>query len=500
MTSRISIISRIAFSLPLVGSLYADNHTIMTKTQRENIILILVDDLGEKDLGCYGSRFYETPNLDKLASESIIFTNAYSAHPVCSPTRAAIMTGKNPCRKEINITDWIKGERRNKEKLKGPPINFNLPLTEVTIAEALKNKGYATWFIGKWHLGESENFWPKAQGFEVNIGGFSKGSPPGGYYSPYHNPKLKDGPKGEYLTDRLTNEALNLINTRDKNKPFFLFLSFYTVHTPIQGCKKSLAKFQQKAAKLTKLKKEFRRDKRGKTRLRQDNPKYASMIYAMDENVGRLIKGLKKLNLDSNTIIFFTGDNGSLTTLEKHTGPTSVLPMRAGKGWAYEGGIRVPLIIHDPELEKQGDSCNVPVVNTDLYATILHYCNIPQNRSQHKDSFDLSPLIKGKSDLFVRKEPLVWHYPHYHASGWTPGSAIRDGDWKLIESYHDKSIELYNLKKDIAEQVNLAKKFPKKTKELMDKMHDYLKKVGAAMPYDNPNYITQQEKEKNNEE
>jgi len=493
MNSRLSIISTLTLTASIAGTLSAESANDRKQNQK-NIVVILVDDLGRNDLACYGSTFYETPNLDKFASESMLFTNGYAAHPVCSPTRAAIMTGKNPCRKEINITDWIKGERRKREKLKGPEMNYNLPLEEVTIAEALKKAGYATWFLGKWHLGETEKHWPKAQGFDVNIGGYSKGSPRGGYYSPYKNPKLKDGPKGEYLTDRLTNEAINLLEKRNKNKPFFLFLSFYTVHAPIQACKRHLAKFEEKQKKLPLLDKKFIPEKRGKTRPRQDNPQYASMIYAMDENVGRLLKALKKDNLYNDTVIFFTGDNGSLTTKEKRPGPSCVLPMRGGKGWTYEGGIRVPFIVRDPDAAKRGVRCSVPVVNTDFYATILDYCGLPQKKEQHKDSVDLKALIEGKTDSLSRTEPMVWHYPHYHGSGWVPGSAILEGHWKLIQSYHDETIELYNLENDIGEKKNLAEKFPEKTAMLMKKMHNYLKKVGASMPEKNPNYNLKQKK------
>ena len=487
MKNKRSFISTLVVSFPLLTSISAEK-SLPNPENPKNIVVILVDDLGRNDLGCYGSTFYETPNIDKLAKESILFTNGYAAHPVCSPTRAAIMTGKNPCRKEINITDWIRGDRRKKEKLMGPKINYNLPLSEVTIAEALKDAGYITWFIGKWHLGETEKFWPEAQGFNVNIGGYSKGSPRGGYYSPYKNPKLKDGPKGEYLTDRLTNEAVNLIKERDKNRPFFLFLSFYTVHTPIQACRRYLKKFQDKAAKLPVIEKNFINEKGAKTRVRQDNPEYASMIYAMDENVGRLLDALEKEGLDKNTVIFFTGDNGSLTTLRRQPGPSCLLPMRAGKGWAYEGGIRVPFIVRDPDLHTKGTVCSVPVVNTDFYATILDYCGLPQKPEQHKDSIDLKPLIEGKVTSVIRKNPMVWHYPHYHGSGWTPGSAIREGRWKLIESYQDGNVELYDLQNDLGEHHDLSKKLPEKSSQLLQKMHDYLEGVGAAMPKKNPRY------------
>lgn len=468
------------FSLTLMSSL--------SGATKKNIVVILVDDLGANDLVCYGSTFHDTPNIDELAAEGMLFTQGYAAHPVCSPTRAAMMTGKNPCRKEVNITDWIPGHRVKTNKLLGPAISQDLPLKEVTIAETLKANGYSTWFVGKWHLGKKETHWPKAQGFDVNIGGWTTGSPAGGYYAPYKNPVLKQGPDGEYLPDRLTNEAIQLVETRDKDKPFFLYLSFYTVHTPIQACKRHLAKYEEKLKSLpeqtggTTIK-----DRHGISRLRQDNPAYASMIYAMDENVGRLMKALKDNGVDKDTVILFTGDNGSLTTKPGTPGPTSVRPLRAGKGWTYEGGIRVPFIIRDLDSEHRGQKSDFPVVNTDFYATIMDYCALEEKPELHKDSLNLKALVDGEESI-ERSEPLVWHYPHYHGSGFPPGTAIREGDWKLLESYHDGTVELYNINSDVGESENLANQFPEKVAQLRQKMQEYLVKVGAAMPVENPNY------------
>ncbi len=455
--------------------------------ERPNVIVVLVDDLGWNDLGCYGSEFYETPNLDALAKGGIRFTDGYAAHPVCSPTRAAIMTGKNPCRKEVNITDWIPGERRQKEKLLPPKINNNLPLSETTIAETLKAAGYATWHLGKWHLGETEASWPLAHGFDVNIGGWKRGSP-ASYYSPYKNPKLEDGPEGEYLTDRLTDEALRLIETRDAGKPFFMYLSFYTVHSPIQACKRHLDHFKEKKTQMgmddeTPVKK----DGRGTSRQRQDNPKYASMLFAMDENVGRLLDALKATGTDKNTLVIFLGDNGGLSTLQRGPGPTCLLPLRAGKGWGYEGGIRVPFIVADP-MAKGGAVCSEPVVATDIYATVLERCGLPPMPEQAIDSVSLLPLLKNPSANLKRTQPLVWHYPHYHGSGWTPGTAIREGDWKLVELRHDGKTELFNLKDDMGEQNDLAAKYPEKAAELKKKLNDYLKSSGASEATPNPNF------------
>ncbi len=310
-----------------------------------NFVFILVDDLGWADVGCNGSTFYETPNIDALANSGMRFTDAYAACPVCSPTRAAIMTGKYPPR--VDITDWIPGQNPKYRKLKTPEDRANLALEEVTIAEALKEAGYATFFAGKWHLG-GEGFFPEDQGFDINLGGHHRGSPPGGYYSPYMNPKLKDGPQGEYLTDRLTDESIKFMEA-NKDKPFLLYLSLYTVHTPIQACRRHLEKFQMKAKDLPHADRaDFVKERDGWTKQVQDNPAYASMVYAMDENVGRLMKKLDELKLTDNTVVIFTSDNGGLATLSAKRAPTAEAPLRAGKGWCYEGGIRVPLIVRAP--------------------------------------------------------------------------------------------------------------------------------------------------------
>ena len=285
------------------------------KTPHPNVVFILVDDLGWKDLGCYGSEFYDTPNLDAFAREGVRFTNAYSASPVCSPSRAAIMTGKHPVR--VNITDWIPGmslEDAINPRLIPPEDIHNLPLEEITLAEALKEHQYKTFFAGKWHLGETPEFWPENQGFDINIGGNSTGSPAGGYYSPYKNPRLEDGPAGEYLTDRLTDESLSFLDTAGQG-PFLLYLSFYTVHAPIQGCDQYDSLYVEKKNDLPdKGKTEVRDEHDGKTRINQTDPKYAAMVRSMDKNVGRLLSALKEHHLMDNTIIIFTSDNGGLTT------------------------------------------------------------------------------------------------------------------------------------------------------------------------------------------
>src|SRR5699024_2593216 len=450
-----------------------------------NILFILVDDLGWKDLGSYGSEFYDTPNLDELTQQGVRFTNAYSAHPVCSPTRAAIMTGKDPIR--VGITDWIPSmdpEKAPHPQLRTPEINHHLSLEEVTIAEVFKEEGYSTFFAGKWHLGETEKYWPKQQGFDVNKGGWKAGSPSayggGGYYSPYHNPKLKDGPEGEYLTNRLTDESVQFMERMaSKEVPFFLYLSFYTVHTPIQGAPAYDSLYKAKKQNLPDQGAvQTRREHRGKTRLNQSNYKYAAMVRAMDENVGRLLDKLETLGLSENTIIIFTSDNGGLTIL-KEAGPTAVTPLRAGKGWAYEGGLRIPLIIKGPGIP-EGKVSQQPSVSMDYYPTLLELAGLPKRAGQHVDGKSMVPYINNPSRTDERM--LVWHYPHYHGSMWRPGSAIRQGQWKLIEFYEDNTIELYNLNKDISEQHNVVGKYPDKADMLREQMHEYIQQRGGKFP------------------
>jgi len=457
------------------------------ESKKKNVVFILVDDLGWTDLGYTGSTFYETPNIDMLSEVSIQFDNAYAAGSVCSPSRAAIMTGKHPAR--VNITDWIPGDDPKKRQLLGPADLNELPSQEVTIAEVLKDNGYSTFFSGKWHLG-SDGFFPEDQGFETNIGGHHRGSPPGGYYSPYKNPKLSDGPEGEYLTDRLTNESIEFIDKSTKDKPFFLFMSYYTVHTPIQPNKKYVEKFNRKLDKLGIKERLSRRvEGSGFTTIDQYNPEYASMVYALDENIGKLIAKLKEKGLYENTTIIFTSDNGGLSTLVsgyKRHSPTSVLPLRGGKGWLYEGGIRVPLLIKPANYNGDKKVISEPVVGQDFYSTILSETEIEQPSSITIDGYDLSPLFVENKSL-GRKE-IIWHYPHYHASAWTPGAAIRQGDWKLIEFYETNKLELYNLADDISEKNDLSSKYPEKTLELKKRLSEIQKSLDANRVEINSNF------------
>ncbi|MCD6347826.1 MAG: sulfatase [Bacteroidales bacterium] len=455
------------------------------KTDLPNFVVFLVDDLGWADVGCNNPEtFYETPNVDKLASRGIRFTDAYAACPVCSPTRASIMTGKAPAR--INITDWIPGQDPKNRKLLGPQDLDALPAEEITLAEALKEGGYSTCYIGKWHLG-GKGSWPEDHGFDVNIGGWTKGSPgKAGYYSPYENPRLPDGPKDEFLTRRLTNEAIKYLDSI-QNDPFFLYFAFYTVHTPIQASVYHIDHFKEKLANMkTDGRIHQRIEHEGVTKLIQDNPAYASMVAAMDEAVGRVTQRIKDLGLDDNTYIIFTSDNGGLSTLKNRGYPTSNLPLRAGKGWLYEGGIREPFIIEGPEIET-GVSHEM-VISMDIYPTILELARLPLRPEQHVDGQVIPLTITHTSTSTpssTHSRTLYWHYPHYHGSMWTPGAAIRQDNWKLIEFYEYENFELYNLNNDLSEMIDLSDSLPDKARELLDKLHNWQKEVNARFPIPN---------------
>jgi arylsulfatase A-like enzyme len=469
------------------------------KPQKPNVIFILLDDLGYSDLGCYGSKFYETPNIDKLASEGIRFTDAYAACPVSSPTRAALLTGKYPVK--TGVTDWIPGRQAYasglpEDRWLSLPFNNELELKEITIAEALKENGYSTMISGKWHLGQDSVFWPENQGFDVNKGGYSMGSPnkserSDGYFSPYGNPRLEDGPVGEYLTDRQTDEAIKFIEG-SKDKPFFVYLSYYAVHNPMQGKEELIKYFQHKADSMGLSDIEpFNTDKewikmapRGdfKERIIQSYPVYAAMIYSVDENLGKLFDKLRQLGVDKNTIIFFTSDNGGLSTSEGS--PTTNFPLRAGKGWLYEGGIREPLIIKVPGLTKSSSVSTIPVSTIDFFPTILALTNTSDSKYK-TDGVSLIPLITSGN---IAERHLFWHYPHYSNQGGDPGSAIRLGDFKLIDDFETGKQELYNLKTDISELHDISSANPEKTKELFTLLKNWRLNTGAKMMDPNPNW------------
>jgi len=459
--------------------------------ENPNIVFILIDDLGWSDLSCYGSEFYETPNIDELASEGICFTDAYASAPVCSPTRASILTGKYPA--TLRLTDFIPGGARG--KLLGAPFIDHLPLSEVSIAKLLKENGYSTWHIGKWHLGDAP-YYPKNHGFDVNIGGCGWGMPIYGYFSPWKIPNLNDLPKGHYLTDHLTNKAIELIQNKG-DKPFFLDMWYYSVHIPIQA-KRDITRYYREKRKKMNLDKvktfemgeyfpcEHKKKQRIKRRLIQSNPKYAAMIHSLDENIGRLMKKIDEIGETENTIIIFTSDNGGLATAEGS--PTCNAPLAEGKGWMYEGGVREPLIIKWPKQIKAGISCDAPVTSPDFFPTLLNITGIESIEKNQYEGVSMLPLLKGKRD--IKRDGIFWHYPHYGNQGGTPCSSIRFEDYKLIEFYEDNHVELYNLRKDISEKNNIADNNPNIKEDLQERLESWLKKIGAEFPSPNPKYHT----------
>jgi len=468
-----------SFAAALALALVALTSSAHAAEKQTNFVFFLVDDLGWADVGCFGAEFYETPNIDALAASGMRLTNGYAACPVCSPTRASIMTGRHPVR--VDITDWIPGQNvtgRKGTKFQHVSDRDNLALEEVTIAEALKEHGYQTFFAGKWHLG-GKGHWPTDQGFDINIGGCERGSPPGGYYAPWNNPNLQAKKKDEYVTERLTEESIKFLQQRDKDKPFLLYLSYYNVHTPITPYKKRIEHFTGKADKLFDTPTPVIAEHEGKSRARQDNPQYASMIAAVDWSVGEILIELEALGLGDDTAVFFFSDNGGLCT-KPSPGPTSNLPLRSGKGWLYEGGVREPTIIRAPGVTEPGSLCDTPIVSMDFFPTMLELAGLPAMPKQHADGVSIKPLLAGKDALTDRT--FYWHYPHYHGSTWKPGASIRDGDWKLIELYHYDTVELYNLSDDPGEQHDLSKSNPAQTQALLAKLHAWQKQLGARMP------------------
>ncbi|SEJ77534.1 Arylsulfatase A [Cyclobacterium xiamenense] len=453
-----------------------------------NILFILVDDLGYHDLGFTGSSFYETPNIDKLASEGMVFTNAYAASPVCSPSRAAIMTGKYPAR--LDLTDYIPGNRHYgphpDQKLASHPFKLFLDPEETTLAEAFKSNGYATFFAGKWHLGEKEMHYPENHGFEVKVGGNATGHPAGGYFSPYANPQLPDGPEGEYLTDRLTEETIQFI-TKKREKPFFALLSYYTVHLPLQGKEEKVRKYKEKRRKIVSDGASF--DQQGKTYFKnsQDVPTYAAMVESLDDNIGRLMRALAEKGLAENTLVVFTSDNGGMASSNlAEQIPTSNAPLRTGKGYLYEGGIRVPLVFRWAENIEPGSSCAYPVTGTDFYPTVLDMAGLQTLPDQHQDGISLKPLLAGEK---LDKRPLFWYFPHYSGGlGGRPSAAIREGTYKLVYFFESNQSELYDLETDRAETSDLSASLPKIRNRLHKKLHRWMGEMNVHLPYPNPFY------------
>jgi arylsulfatase A len=469
MTHRLLLLS-----LLILFALLPALHSADVRNQRPNIILFLIDDLGWRDLGCQGSTFYQTPNIDRLAKEGVRFTDAYAACAVCSPTRAAVLTGKYPAR--LLLTEWLPSGRWNpKAKLQSGRFLRGLPVEEHTLAEALYEGGYRTAHIGKWHLGSEPFCLPEHHGFDVNTAGNAHGAP-GSYFFPYPGDwlipgsgqratwnVLPDGKDGEYLTDRLTDEAVKFLH-ESKDNSFFLYFSHYGVHTPLQAKADMIAKYERIPEA----------ERQGKT-------EYAAMVESIDDSVGRVMSTLKELNLDQNTVILFTSDNGGFYNA------TSNAPLRANKGAYYEGGIRVPLIVKWPGVAKPGHVVSTPVTSTDLYPTCLAAAGLPARPHQHMDGVNLQSVLNGAAPLPARS--LFWHYPHYneHPSS-VPSSVIRKGDWKLIQSFDPEGLELYNLSDDLSETKNLAAVQEDKVTELHRELDAWRKDVGAEMMKPNPDY------------
>ncbi len=410
-----------------------------------------------------GSELYETPNIDRLAGEGMLFDNAYAACTVCSPTRAAVMTGKYPAR--LRITDWIEGHKRPEAKLSVPDWTMYLPHEEVTIAEHLKNEGYATCHIGKWHLG-FEDYRPDTQGFDQNIGGYHRGQPPS-YFAPYKIPTLEEGPDGEYLTDREAAEAVKFI-TANKDNPFFLYLPHYTVHTPIQSKKEMQKKYADKV----------------RPGMKQTRADYAAMIESLDQSVGTITAALDKFGIADKTIIIFTSDNGGLVLGKIPVTDNS--PLRAGKGSAYEGGVRVPLIVKWPGVTEPGSRSDEPVISVDYFPTISEMVNAQSDLPPDIDGESIVPILRGSDDF--DRDAIYWHYPHYHPGGATPYSAIRAGDFRLVQFFEDGRCELYNLRDDVGETRDLTEKQPGKSAQLTAQLDTWRRSVDAQSPLPNPNW------------
>ncbi len=445
--------------------------------RKPNVVLILVDDMGWVDLGCYGSRYYETPHIDRLAQQGVRFTDAYAACTVCSPSRAAVLTGRYPVRH--GITTWIRPCGRNtptqnpsgyqsksKRALLEPLNALWMEHEEITLAEVLKSAGYATCHVGKWHLGP-EPWHPDKQGFDYNIGGCDRGSPPG-YFDPYQNrlPNLPSRNKGEYLTDREADEAVAFIR-ENRERPFFLFMSHYAVHAPLQSKQELTEKYQAKSP------------------TEQKNPVYAGMVESVDDATGKILATLDATGLADDTLVIFTSDNGGVDAAANghpqsfytHNGP-----LRMGKCWPYEGGIRVPAIIRWPGVVASNTVGATPICGIDLLPTICAATNVAPPADRPIDGENLMPLLTGTGSL--RRDALFWHFPHYQHA--TPNSIVRSGPWKLIKYYETNTFELFNLQDDLSEKNNLADQMPERVRELDRKLTTWLVETGAKLPRKNP--------------
>ncbi len=457
-------------------------------TQKPNMIFIFMDDMGWRDLACTGSTFYETPNIDRLCREGMVFSNAYASCPVCSPSRASYLTGQYPAR--VGITDWIDhtGESHPlRGKVVDAPYLKSLPQGIQTVATTFRDQGYDTYHVGKWHLGTAPNY-PEQYGFSCNIGGCDWGHPREGYFSPYGIHTLPDGPDGEYLTDRITDEAISLLQNQAADKPFYLSLCHYAVHTPIDAKQQDIDYFTEKAKRMGLDKQvalvegeEFHtEDKKGQRLLRrvlQSDPAYAAMIWNLDENIGRLVDALQDSPHADNTMIIFTSDNGGLSSAEGS--PTCNLPAREGKGWTTEGGVRVPLFVWYPAKVKAGTLSAEAVTTPDFFPTMVEVAGLCMPTDHICDGRSFYPALQGQAQP---SRPIFWHYPHYGNQGGTPGSSVVFEQYKLIEFFEDNHVELYDLHADFSEQVDVSPLFPEKTKELYTLLQAWQQDVTAKFP------------------
>ena len=475
----------------------------------KNLILFLADDLGWRDLQCFGSSYYETPHLDQLARRSLVFNNAYASSPVCSPSRASILTGRYPAR--LGLTDWIDSESAvhpASGALIDAPYIKHLPPDQPNLASMLHEHDYQTWHVGKWHLGAGASL-PENVGFDVNIGGCEVGSPgAGGYFSPWSIPALKNAPvsDGTNLTDFLTDEAVRLIRRRDRGRPFFLNMWYYLVHTPIQARRAVIEKYRQKAdiQRLSGLNPfvdgerfpcAHKREERIRRRVIQSDPVYAAMIESLDSSIGRILEVMQEEGLYDESVLLFTSDNGGLATAEGS--PTCNLPLAEGKGWSYEGGMRVPLMLRTAEIEQKtpGTLVTEPVSGIDILPSICRLLEIPLPKDHPIDGIALPanlPLAETIDEDATRRSsgrPIFWHYPHYGNQGGTPAAAVRVGDWKLIYFYESDHCELYRLTDDIGEVRNLADLHGRTRDELRTLLFQWQKELEVETPHPHPDFV-----------
>lgn len=449
--------------------LFAASQFVSAASGKPNIVFLLVDDLGWGDFGCYGAKFDETPNIDRLAADGMRFTNAYAACTVCSPSRAAILSGRYPAR--LHLTDWIAGHNNPTAKLAIPDWKMKIDHERVLLPEALKKGGYSTAFFGKWHLmpngqPDMQEHFPTDHGFDINVGGREWGQPkgPGKYFSPFGMPNLEDGKPGDYLTDKLTDQAINFIDKSKRDTPFLLYFSYYTVHSPLMAPPALVAKYKEKAKEFKNVKNELL------------NPARAGMMEKLDVSVGRIVEKLEAMGIADDTVIILTGDNGGDD--QRTTGG-----LRDFKGWSHEGGVRVPLIVKYPGKIAKGAACDEMVIGMDFYPTLLEFAGLDPLPEEHQDGISIAPLLTGAKKNLER-DTLYWHYPHYHRT--KPYGATRNGNWKLIEFFEDERLELFDLKADPYERNDLAAAKPEKSAELLTKLKKWRKDVNAQMPTPNP--------------